>query len=93
MDPDLDFETHRTPNPNSLKVTTRRRPFIASGMESYRSAEDAASHPLASALFEVSGVLDVFLVPAFVTVTKTPAAEWDTVWPEIERRIAGFLAD
>ena len=93
MDPDHPFETHRTPNPNSLKVTTRRRPFIASGMESYRSTEAAAAHPLACSLFEIPGVADVFLVPAFLTVTKSAAVEWDVVWPEIERRIARFLAD
>lgn len=93
MDPDHTFETHRTPNPNSLKVTTRRRPFIESGMESYRSVEAAAAHPLAGSLFEISGVADVFLVPAFLTVTKSPSVEWDVVWPEIEHRIARFLAD
>ncbi len=92
METERPFDVHNTPNPNSVKVTTRGRPFIASGMESFRSAEAAAAHPLASSLFEVPGVADCFLVPAFVTVTKRPDVSWESVWPDVESRIRIFLS-
>lgn len=74
-----------TPNPNSLKFTHEvGRLFIPSGMESFNSASECADHALGRALFAVDGVANVFLLPQFATVTKTPDADWDAVLPRIQ---------
>jgi hypothetical protein len=80
-----------TPNPNSLKFTSVVTPFIERGMGAYGSAAEAETDPLARALFEVHGVADVLILPAFLTITKRPEANWDGMLPAIERVIAKHL--
>lgn len=81
------FRPHPTPNPDSLKVMTTGRPFIESGMETFGSPSEAARHPLARALFMVDGVVNVFILPEFLTVTKAHGASWDDVWPAVAREL------
>lgn len=76
--------THPTPNPNSLKITTDAGPFIETGMESFSSPEEAAGSPLGRRLFSLPGVANVFILPAFLTISKQPAADWDILLPKIE---------
>ncbi len=80
-----------TPNPNSLKFTLEEGHFIESGMESFRSAEEAASHPLASKLFALPGVDNVFIMPQFLTVTKKPEADWDNLLPRIQEILQEYI--
>lgn len=80
-----------TPNPNSLKFTSAATPFIDRGMGAYGSAAEAEADPLARALFEVHGVADVLILPAFLTITKRPEANWDGMLPAIERVITTHL--
>ena len=80
-----------TPNPNSLKITAAGRSFIPSGMESFNSAAEAGNHPLGSRLFETGGVMNVFILPQFMTVTKRPEVEWDDIFPAIEQIIEAHL--
>lgn len=86
-----DFKTHATPNPNSLKITTERGPFIPTGLQSFSTPEEAAPHPLGDALFSVDGVTNVLILPGFVTITKRPDAEWDTILPAVENVLATHL--
>lgn len=81
-----------TPNPNSLKFSTSGPSFIPQGMLAFSSAEEAADDSLGAALFALPGVANVFVVPAFVTVSKAPAADWDALIPAIERILAEHLA-
>jgi hypothetical protein len=83
------FSLHPTPNPNSLKFTATEGVFIPSGMGAYVSAAEAAADPLAAALFAVSGVANVLVLPAFVTITKRPEAEWNAMLPRLEAILAG----
>jgi hypothetical protein len=75
-----------TPNPNSVKVTVDR-PVVERGSRTFDSAAEAAVHPLAAALFRLSGVARVFMLGDFITVTKTPEADWKALIPEIERAV------
>ena len=53
-------------------------------MRSFTSLAEAAADPLGIALFAVPGVAGVFVLPAFLTVTKTPEASWEAVLPGVE---------
>ncbi len=79
------FSTEPTPNPDSLKITTREGAFIDEGMASFPSAEEAEEHPLGRRLFAVTGVANVFITPAFLTVTKRASASWDLLLPKVKR--------
>jgi hypothetical protein len=61
---------------------------IPSGLLAFHSAAEAASDPLGAALFALGGVTSVLVVPAFVTVTKRPEADWDPLVADVERVLA-----
>lgn len=82
-----------TPNPDSLKLTLEEGVFIESGMETFSSAAEAESHPLGNRLFSLPGVVNVFILPQFLTVTKHPAEDWDGLLPKIEAAINSYLEE
>ncbi|MEX2401932.1 MAG: NifU N-terminal domain-containing protein, partial [Rhodothermales bacterium] len=65
--------------------------FIESGMESFNSRAEATGHPLAERLFEIDGVDNVFILPQFLTVTKSATADWNDVVPGVERVVEDVL--
>lgn len=73
-------DTAPTPNPNSVKLTPsegvllRDHPMLA-----IKAPADAQGHALGEALIGLDGVIDVFMMPAFVTLTKADDASWDGV--------------
>ena len=75
---------HSTPNPNSLKFTWDRGPFVESGFISCTTPEEASLHPLALALLAIEGVSNVFIMPAFATITKIPSVARDSLLPQLE---------
>ncbi len=85
------FSIQPTPNPNSLKFTASGRSFIERGMGAFASAAEAEGDPLGEALFAVPGVYNVLVLPAFVTVTKRPEADWNAMLPNIERALTAHL--
>ena len=70
-----------TPNPNSIKLTVAeaQRPKPVT----FSTPESARADPLARKLFEVAGVRSVFMISNFVTVTKDPASEWETMLDQV----------
>jgi hypothetical protein len=62
-----------TPNPDAMKFTVDRR---FDEMFTIASAEDAAAHPFAEAVFAGGGVASVFGTADFVTITRTEGADW-----------------
>lgn len=79
-----------TPNPNSLKITREGHTFMQEGMLTASTVEEAEGCPPAQALLRLEGVANVFVVPAFLTVTRTPGADWDRLIPALEKRLAAF---
>ena len=76
------IQTEATPNPATLKFL----PGVAvmtSGSAEFGSAEAAGVSPLASRLFKVSGVSNVFFGPDFISITKAETSEWAHIKPAI----------
>lgn len=65
-----------SPNPNALRF---QLDTTLPDTLSFSSADEAAGHPFAAAVFAVDGVASIFGVNDFVTVTRTPGAEWDPI--------------
>jgi hypothetical protein len=38
-------------------------------------------------LFDIEGVVSLFMVDDFITVTKTPSADWQTLIPQVQTAI------
>jgi len=70
-----------TPNPNAMRFALGGSALSAS--HSYAGPEAAASTPWARRLFEIPGVLSLFAVKDFVTVTKDPHTGWETIVPHV----------
>jgi hypothetical protein len=72
-----------TPNPNAGKFTVDRPVVEGKASRTYYSAADATGHPVASRLFQIDGVANLFMVDDFITVTKTASADWSDLVPRI----------
>ncbi|HEY0674266.1 MAG TPA: NifU N-terminal domain-containing protein [Longimicrobiales bacterium] len=90
--PDSNVRFQPTPNPNAGKFIVSRKVVEGTSSRSFYSADDASDHPLAAALFELEGVASVFMVDDFVTVTKTPAADWESLIPQVQTAIEQAFA-
>ncbi|MDI1274999.1 NifU family protein [Polaromonas sp.] len=76
-------EIDDTPNPNAVKFTLHE-PLTWGVSHSYENAEQASGDALASALFAIAHVSNVFYVDRWLTVTQDGGADW----PELVRLIA-----
>lgn len=82
----MTVRTERTPNPNSLKYNLGVT-LLPGSSANFPSAESAERSPLAKRLFQVAGVVGVFIGPDFITVTK----EADIAWNDINIGVAPAL--
>jgi Fe-S cluster biogenesis protein NfuA len=73
------MHAERTPNPNSIKWVLGRDVVEAGQTAAFESAPGEDVSPLATAVFEVEGVVGVFLAANFVTVSKRDDVEWTDI--------------
>lgn len=72
-----------TPNPNAYRFTLKER--ITSGIpRSFSNAEGAKNDELASKLFAIDGVVNVYYVDSWITVTQNGTR----TWPELLKELA-----
>ena len=83
------IQTEATPNPNVLKFLPGRD-VLGEGTREFKDADDAASSPLAEALFGLQGVQRVFFGPDFLTVTK---GSDDQDWRELKAPILAAVME
>jgi len=72
-----------TPNPNAVKFVLKDR-LTWGTARSFDSAESAAADPLASNLFAIPHVVNVYYMDKWITVTQDGEADW----PKLVREIA-----
>ena len=87
------IQTEPTPNPDSLKFLPGRNvlgdEIMARNFGSFREAQ---ASPLARRIFQTEGVAGVLLAADFITVSKTDAADWLTLKPQLFASIMDFYA-
>ena len=76
-------EIEGTPNPNAMKFILKE-PLTWGITRSYDNAAQAKDDPLASQLFDIEHVTNVFYVDHWITVTQDGAADWH----ELQRKVA-----
>lgn len=91
------IQTEDTPNPQTLKFLPGR-PVLGTDADGrpalgfdFPSRDSADASPLAVALFEIEGVVGVYLGSDFVTVTKEAERDWRHVKPAVLGALADFL--
>lgn len=82
-----------TPNPNALKCVLDG-PLAPGGggeggapIRSFRSATEAAHDPLASTLLAIPGITGVLLADHWLTINKSPEAEWGRIKKAVEKAV------
>ena len=85
------IETEGTPNPATLKFLPGVI-VMPSGTADFAAPSTAQHSPLALALFDLAGVTRVFLGTDFITVTKAPRTEWQSLKPQVLGAIAEHFA-
>ena len=75
------IQTEPTPNPDTLKFLPGQDVTGATGPYDFASLEEAGTSPLAQALFDVQGVVRVFLGSDFVSLSKDADSDWKHVRP------------
>lgn len=68
-------EIEDTPNPNAVKFVLKE-PLTWGIARSYDNAEEARGDALATALFDIKHVTNVFYVDRWLTVTQDGGADW-----------------
>ena len=81
-------EIEPTPNPNAMKFILRE-PLTWGITRSYDNADQTGDDPLASALFDIEHVTNVFYVDHWITVTQDGKADWQ----ELMRKLAVPIRD
>jgi len=72
-----------TPNVNALKFVVNRR-LTEGRSQTFRTPQEAAASPLAAALLAVPGVVQVFFLNDFITVTRSPSVQWEELADQVE---------
>ncbi len=86
------IQTEATPNPNTLKFLPGRDVTGGAGRDMPTAEAAAAQSPLAAAAFAIDGVTRVYLGADFLTVTKTPEADWAILKPFLLSAIMDHFA-
>lgn len=71
-------EIESTPNPNAMKFILKE-PLTWGVSRSFENAKQATSDLLASALFDIDHVTNVFYVEHWLTVTQDGGADWEVL--------------
>jgi len=78
----MPVQIESTPNPNALKFTVG---VDVGGPKTFVAGRDE-DDPLAVVLLSVPGITSIFMTADFVTLTKTPDADWAQI-AEVAQKI------
>jgi len=87
---EITVQVQPTPNVNALKFVLNRR-LTEGRSRTFRSAAEAADVPYAAQLLQIPGVVQVFVLNDFITVTRDPSADWNAILPQAEEIIKNSL--
>ena len=85
----LEITGQLTPNPNAMKFTLNR--VVSAQGKTYRDSA-AAEVQWAKHLLAIEGIVQVFAVNNFVSVTKKPEADWQILGPQVEQALRQTFA-
>jgi Fe-S cluster biogenesis protein NfuA len=90
MNQPLSITLEFTPNPNTLKFVVNSQ-LIERGAANFTTLEKTAHSPLAKKIFGIEGIQGVMIGTNFVTITKSPAGNWDTLAEQVPSAIESHL--
>lgn len=86
--PIVSIYTEMTPNPETMKFVANKLLYPGKSID-FPDESHAKPSPLAGELFAFPFIRSVFIASNFVTLTKTPEAQWEEIIPTVR----GFLKE
>lgn len=84
------IDVQPTPNVNAMKFVLNRT--VSGGRsQTFRSPDDATSSPLAASLLAIPGVVQVFFLNDFITLTRDPGVEWAGIIAQAESTVRTYF--
>src|SRR4051812_31346426 len=90
--PVISIYTEMTPNPETMKFVANKLLYPGKSID-FPDETTAAPSPLAKELFAFPFIRSVFIASNFVTLSKTPDAQWDDVIPTIREFLKSYLEE
>ena len=88
--------TRETPNPNALQFVINAV-ILDNGNISFANKEEAKDDKMAAALFKKPGIINVYVMENFITVTKDDKTSWiplkDRVWKSIDDTVTVYQSE
>ena len=78
----IQVAAQETPNPNAMKFSLSIT-VAETGSFSFNATDKDIAHPIAAAVVAIEGVVSVFGVNDFITVSKTAESDWATLLPAV----------
>lgn len=88
----ISIYTEMTPNPETMKFVANKLLYAGKSID-FPDQESAAPSPLAAEIFTFPFVKSVFIASNFVTLTKTPEADWEEIKPSIRQFLKDYLEE
>ena len=85
------IETQNTPDPNVINFFPPA-PVIKAGKAEFTDAKSLRKSPLAEHIFDIGGIISVFITSELVSVTKNEKTSWNELKPQILAEIMDYLA-
>lgn len=90
--PVVSIYTEMTPNPETMKFVANKLLYPGKSID-FPDAQSAKPSPLATELFGFPFIKAVFIASNFVTLTKTPDAEWMDITPSVRQFLKDYLEE
>jgi NFU1 iron-sulfur cluster scaffold homolog, mitochondrial len=88
--------TKETPNPNALQFVVNAV-ILDDGNISFTNKKEAEGDKMVETLFERPGILNIFIMENFITVTKDNKTSWvplkDRIWKTIDEKVTVYQAE
>ncbi len=85
------IETQNTPDINVMNFFPPEK-LLKSGSAEFVDAKSLRKSPLAEKIFDLGGIVSVFITSDMLSVTKEAEAQWDDLKPQILAEIMDYLS-
>lgn len=85
------IETQSTPDKNIMNFFPPQR-LLPDNRSEFVDSKSLRNSPLAENIFDLGGIVSIFITPDMISVTKEDNASWTELKPQILAEIMDFLA-
>ncbi len=85
------IEIQETPDPSVINFFPPQ-PLLRQGTAEFVDAKSIRRSPLAEQIFDLGGIVSLFITADMISVTKTPEASWNELKPLIMAEIMDYLS-